>query len=151
MRYYLDTEFNEHGGELISLALVTDKHVPLYIVSSEPIDMSSWIFDNVFNNIHAGGPVEPVVLRSPLFFGEVIRNYIGEDDHPVIIADSPVDIWRFCQVLSTNEDGGWQSADYPRMTFEVHNVDCYPTTLAGAVQHNALWDAMALKRKLDSQ
>lgn len=40
------------------------------------------------------------------------------------------------------------SADYPTMTFEVHNVDCYPTTLPGAVQHNAWRDAMALREKL---
>lgn len=38
--------------------------------------------------------------------------------------------------------------NYPRMTFEVHNVDCYPTTMKGAVQHNAWWDAMALRHTL---
>lgn len=69
---------------------------------------------------------------------------VGDNCH-TIIADSPVDIGRFCAALSTSEDGGWASADYPRMTFEVHNVDCYPTTLPGAVQHNAWWDAMALR------
>jgi hypothetical protein len=37
------------------------------------------------------------------------------------------------------------------MTFEVHNVDCYPTALEGAVQHNAWWDAMALRAALEKQ
>ncbi len=32
--------------------------------------------------------------------------------------------------------------------FEMHRVDAYPTMLPGAVQHNAYWDAMALRHKL---
>jgi hypothetical protein len=59
-----------------------------------------------------------------------------------------VDIGRFCAAISTAANGGWASADYPRITFEVHNVECYPTTLPGAVQHNAWWDAMALREYL---
>lgn len=33
------------------------------------------------------------------------------------------------------------------MTLEVNNVDAYPTELEGAVQHNAWWDAMALRHR----
>lgn len=62
--------------------------------------------------------------------------------------DSPVDIGRFCQAISTGDDGGWASTNYERMTFTVENVDCYPTDLPGAIQHNAWWDAMALRHKL---
>jgi hypothetical protein len=36
----------------------------------------------------------------------------------------------------------------PSIKFEMHRVDAYPTTLPGAVQHNAYWDAMALRHKL---
>lgn len=36
----------------------------------------------------------------------------------------------------------------PHLTFEVIRVDAYPTTLEGAVQHNAWWDAMALRHLL---
>lgn len=35
-----------------------------------------------------------------------------------------------------------------RLTFEVHNVNAYPTTLPNAVQHNAWWDAVALQHAL---
>jgi hypothetical protein len=80
--------------------------------------------------------------------GGSLRWFMSADKSPVIVTDSPVDVGRFCRALSTGPDGGWASADYPRMTFEVHNVDCYPTDLEGAVQHNAWWDAMALRRKL---
>ena len=36
----------------------------------------------------------------------------------------------------------------PRMTFEIVRVDAYPTSLEGAVQHNAFWDALALRQRL---
>lgn len=151
MKYYLDTEFNEHGGKLISLALVPEApRVPLYLMNDDKVNATPWVLDNVFLNIMKG-PVHPLALPHANYFGLHIVDYLRPDDHPIIIADSPVDIARFCQALSTDINGAWASAHYPRMTFEVHNVDCYPTTLAGAVQHNALWDAMALKHKLDSQ
>jgi len=69
------------------------------------------------------------------------------DTSPVVIADSVVDIGRFCRALSTGMDGGWESVGYPLIRFEVHDVAAYPTTLPGAVQHNAWWDAMALREK----
>lgn len=71
------------------------------------------------------------------------------DEHPVIIADSPVDIARFTDAVSTDEYGNWVATGYPRMTFEVWNVDCYPTKLAGGVRHNAWRGTMALKEKLN--
>ena len=150
MKYYLDTEFNEHGGELISLALVPEApRVPLYLLNAEPMNVTPWVKDNVSRVIHHA-PVHPVALPHANYFGLHIVDYLRPDDHPIIIADSPVDIARFCQALSTDINGGWASAHYPRMTFEVYNVDCYPTDLPGAIQHNALWDAMALQHKLES-
>lgn len=38
--------------------------------------------------------------------------------------------------------------DMPPLRFEVSNLDAYPTDLPGAVQHNAWWDAMALRHLL---
>ena len=81
-------------------------------------------------------------------FGGHLQHVLKDDAAPVIVADSPVDIARFCKAISTADDGSWASTDYPQITFEVHNVDCYPTTLPDAVQHNAWWDAMALREKL---
>jgi hypothetical protein len=82
--------------------------------------------------------------------GTPLRGFIGDCQHPVIIADSPVDIGRFCHAISTGEDGKWRSTGYPGMTFIVHNVDCYPTALPGAAQHNAWWDAMALREIINN-
>lgn len=144
--FYIDCEFDGHHGVLMSIALVREDGYSAHIQADvEPTDL--WVRRNVLPlmNEHQAHVSAKVYLNE---VGGVIRAFIGDCACPVIIADSPVDIGRFCAALSTGSDGGWASADYPEMRFEVHNVDCYPTDLAGAVQHNAWWDAMALRAKL---
>lgn len=41
-----------------------------------------------------------------------------------------------------------RTVNIPALTFEIFRVDSYPTELPEAVQHNALWDARALRRKI---
>ncbi len=145
-RFYIDCEFDGHNGGLLSIALVKDDGDGIHI-HSDIAPMDIWVRRNVLPLIDQHkAPKSAKVYESQV--GDVIRAFIGDCVHPIIIADSPVDISRFCHALSTAPDGRWASADYPAMTFEVHNVDCYPTTLEGAVQHNAWWDAMALRAKL---
>lgn len=146
VRFYIDCEFDGHAGLLLSMALVREDGDSIHIKTTAPA-YDSWVLDNVLPLMdqHCANKSASVSLNE---VGGVIRAFIGDCQHPVIIADSPVDIGRFCQALSTASDGGWASADYPLMTFEVHNVDCYPTSLLGAVQHNAWWDAMALRNHL---
>lgn len=149
MRYYLDTEFDGHGGPLLSLALVKENGPSLHI-RTQARASDPWVIANV-EPLMDRHDADSYGLSVPLNgVGSWLRNFMSDDLDPVIIADSPADIGRFCTALSTGEDGGWASADYPLMTFEVHNVDAYPTTLPGAVQHNAWWDAMALRHLLNS-
>lgn len=145
-RYYIDCEFDGHNGPLLSMALVRSRSDSMMIVAGETA-ADPWVAENVIPILHNDQAQETVVV-SPDSVGVMIREFLGNDQAPIVIADSPVDIARFCQAISTAPDGGWASAEYPRMTFEVHNVDCYPTTLPGAIQHNAWWDAMALRHKL---
>lgn len=145
-KYYIDCEFDGHAGPLLSIALVREDGYSIHI-RTDALALDPWVQANVV----------PLMERHEAKMGQwipanevgpSIKTFIGADDAPVIIADSPVDIGRFCAAVSTGPDGGWASADYPQMAFEVHNVDCYPTDLPNAVQHNAYWDAMALRRRL---
>lgn len=146
-RFYIDCEFDGHNGPLLSIAIVGAAHDGLHIETNFDEVTDPWVRDNVVPLMDSDWAPQSVV--ADLYeVGNLLRAYIGDCQSPVIIADSPVDIGRFCQALSTGEDGQWASADYPLMRFEVHNVDCYPTDLPGAVQHNAWWDAMALRHKL---
>lgn len=150
MRYFIDCEFDGHGGPLLSLAMVAEGGPSLYVTIDE-VAFDPWVRENVFIDMNDYSLVDLVALDIPeREAGSWIRRFLAADQHPIIIADSPVDIGHFCCAISTAEHGGWASCDYPLMTFEVHNVDCYPTTLEGAVQHNAWWDAMALREKLAS-
>lgn len=145
-RFYIDCEFDGHNGPLLSLAMVRENGDGIHIeVNVAAMDI--WVMHNVLPLMGSHQAQKSVKVYHDEI-GGAIRAFIGDCASPVIIADSPVDIARFCRALSTGPDGGWASADYPRMTFEVHNVDCYPTDLPGAVQHNAWWDAMALRHKL---
>lgn len=146
--FYLDCEFDGHGGPLLSLALVGDSgdiHIRTEVSAT-----NSWVQDNVVTvmDSHRLNAFTDVTCPDENYVGGVIRDFLKDCEHPVIIADSPVDIWRFCKVLSTDETGNWCSTDYSRMTFRVENVDSYPTNLHGAVQHNAWWDAAALRYKI---
>ena len=147
-RFYIDCEFDGHDGPLLSVALVREDGYSIHIRADvEPMDL--WVRQNVLPIMDSHEASESATVYHDRV-GSVIRGFIGDCERPVIIADSPVDIGRFCRELSTGPDGQWASTDYPAMAFEVHNVDCYPTALEGAVQHNAWWDAMALRQVLQA-
>ncbi len=146
MRYYIDCEFDGHNGPLLSMALVREDGYGIHIRSDvEPMDL--WVRQNVLPLMDAHKANESITVYCNEV-GEVVLGFLRNDKSPVIVADSPVDIGRFCRAISTAKDGDWACVGHVLMTFEVHNVDCYPTTLEGAVQHNAWWDAMALREKL---
>jgi hypothetical protein len=145
-RYFIDCEFDGHGGPLLSLAMVAENGRGIHIGTTERAS-DPWVIANVVPLLFKHDASEGCVVNLN-DVGGVIRAFVGPVDRFIVAADSPVDIGRFCEALSTGPDGGWASCDYASIAFEVHNVDCYPTTLEDAVQHNAWWDAMALRQKL---
>jgi hypothetical protein len=144
MRYFLDTEFNEFGGELISVALVRDDGRELYI-STHCRDPKPWVKANVIPIINCDGANS--IELDPPFFSRAIASFLHGDVSPIIVADWPDDIRYFCQAIIT---GPGEMIDIPRLQFELIRTDAYPTTLPGAIQHNALWDARALRHAVIS-
>lgn len=145
MRYYLDCEFDGYRGHLISVALVReDGHSGYWVVSDVAGD--PWVRENVLPILytaHVGGkhvPMETCV--------EEIASFLKGDPAPVIVTDWPDDVRYFCELSIT---GPGTMIDVPGLKFEVHRVDAYPTELEGAVQHNAWWDAMALRHLLTKE
>lgn len=145
MLYYLDCEFDGHNGPLISMALVSVEGMSLY-VTTDVVARDPWVIENVIPILHHG-PVTDLYADNVSIdcVGSWLRRFIGEDDDLTIVADVPGDIARFCTALSTAEHGGWASSNYKHIVFEVRNVESYPTTLPNAIQHHALWDALALR------
>ena len=149
MKYFVDCEFDGHNGPLLSMALVREDGRSIHIKTDQTAD-DPWVRANVVPLLdsHRAQASQWVPLNE---VGPSVRSFLGDDRHPVIVADSPVDIGRFCNALSTGADGGWSSANFPQISCEVHNVDCWPNDLEGGVQHNAWWDAMALREMLSAQ
>lgn len=145
--YYIDCEFDGHNGPLLSIAMVREDGYSLHVAVRDIAISDPWVAENVLPSIDSHNADIGCSVRINEV-GRVLRDFIGDCQNPTIIADSPVDIGRFCRAISTGSDGGWASANYPGMTFIVRNVSCYPTALEGAVQHNAWWDAMALRAVL---
>lgn len=154
MRYTVDTEFDGHNGPLISLALVPEYGTGYYArTKHDPKD--PWVRENV---MPISGPDKLPLLDirwdqdDENWLGHYVRDYlmhVMKDMNPVFIADSPVDIARIANILSTNPRGDWQNTVFESIRFEVHNVDCWPNDLGPeALQHNAYWDAVALWEKL---
>lgn len=144
MRYCLDTEFNEFGGDLISLALVSEDGERELYLATECASPGVWVKDNVMPIIDVPGATPKMIY--PTDFGRHVARFLNDDQsYPVILADWPDDIRYFCQALITAPG---EMVAIPRLAFELVRVDAYPTTLVGAVQHNALWDAHALRHKL---
>lgn len=158
MRYFLDCEFNGYRGDLISLALVRDDGRELYLVASPLPPVNSWVAANVVPILFPPvtfGKNTMVGEASPRLFPEMIEEFLRGDPLPTIIADWPDDIRYLCECLITSPGAmidipsERDAAPYNRaIQFVVERVDAYPTDLPGAVQHNALWDARALRRKL---
>lgn len=146
-RFYIDCEFDGHNGPLLSMAIVAERNDFSLYMRTFRSAKDPWVRTNVMPLMDEHYADTDIACFEDEF-GDHLKNFMEPADAPVIIADSPVDIARFCRAISTGDDGNWSSTDYPRMTFEVHNVDCYPTDLPGAVQHNAWWDAMALRHAL---
>ena len=144
MKYFLDTEFNEFGGELISLALVREDGESLYYVYPEPeTGYKPWVKENVVPILWSiPSPMPGMAYRlSRGSAASYIAAFLRYDPNPIIVTDWPDDIRYFCQELIT---GPGTMINIPQIQFAMFRVDSYPTTLPDAVQHNAYWDAKAL-------
>lgn len=137
MRYYLDTEFNGFGGELMSLALApADRSRPWFycvVTPSAPID--AWVAQHVVPHL-----VLPPVSRAEA--GRMLANYLGAADAPVIVADWPTDFEHLLALLIT---GPGQMEKVPDFGMEFRRLPGFNTASTSRIPHNALADAEALR------
>lgn len=155
VRYYLDTEFNSFGGSLISLGVVRDDGQALYLRVPE-IDiermtaeegMDPWIVENILPVLGAVPHVDFDYYVLPAFkWGQYLSRFLYRDGEvPQVFVDWPSDAMDFCKLLMTGPGKAVDMGNQTHITILRH-VDIYPTSLPGAVQHNALWDAFAIRQ-----
>ena len=132
MNIYIDTEFNDFGGELISLGMVDETGRDFYAVLNCQ-DPSPWVAANVI-------PVLGQPYASLRMLQQRLQAWLSAYRTAHIVADWPEDIAHFCRALIT---GPGMRLDTPPLTMEVRrDLD----SGASAVPHNALEDARAIWR-----
>jgi hypothetical protein len=131
VRLWIDTEFNEYKGDLISIALVDEDERSFYAVL--PCERpGAWVAEHVI----------PVLMRRPEplgFVQEKLEFWLSGYGSVHIVADWPEDLKYFLDLLIT---GPGTRLDTPPLTMEVRR------DLEGVkseVPHNALHDAVAIR------
>lgn len=135
MKLWIDCEFNEFGGDLISMALVAEDKQEFYEVLNLENDWKygSWVFANVVPYLNK----DPITKQ---LFQQKLWQFINQWEEVHIIADWPDDIRYFCAALIT---GPGMAINTPlKMTMQ---IDRELTTESSAILHNALEDAKAIK------
>jgi len=143
VRYFLDTEFNGFGGDLLSLALVPEHGADeFYVTLKHEVGLVPWVEQNVapfFDHVPAG-LVSPRLSRRDASIG--VSQYLAMDPEPLIVADWPEDISQFCNLLMT---GPGEMVPVPALSLQLLPLGGFSTAANSAVPHNALHDARALK------
>jgi hypothetical protein len=134
MRFWLDAEFNEYKGELISMALVDEDGVYWYGVR-ECLNPKPWVKENVM-------PVLFEKVQTDLELQNSLREFFEMYDTCHIIVDWPEDISYFCNFIVT---GPGERIETPPLSFQI--VRNLPNTAdTSIIPHNALADATALRK-----
>jgi len=129
MRIFLDCEFNEYKGALISMALVDENGREWYEVV--PCDNpGQWVAANVMPILGRGAVSVPLMQAS-------LSAWLALYDSVHIVADWPEDIAHFCAALIT---GPGTRINTPPLTMEVLRIDA-----ASDLPHNALADARGIR------
>jgi hypothetical protein len=143
MRYFLDTEFNGFGGQLISLALVPEHgDQEYYAVLPLPAEVHPWVQQFVIPYL---AMVPPTMVVEPMPRAVAARelvHYLAADSDPLIIADWPDDIAHFCALLVT---GPGEVVPVGTLRFLLLDSPGFSTAKNSRVPHNALHDARALR------
>lgn len=142
MRYFLDTEFNGHGGELISLALVPEYGDQEFYVSLPlPEVIHPWVQLNVvpyLRFVPQGVDLQLDAVQA----AQHIEDYLINDPDPLIVADWPDDLGYFCHLLVPAPA---QMIGINGMRLELINGAGFSAAANSKTPHNALHDARALK------
>lgn len=139
----LDCEFDGHGGQLISMALVTEDGDFFYEVLPQymPINVQ-WVKDNVLTVLHKAP------IGSNAEFRIKLHDFLIKHSGHIIHADSPADFIHLMESCHGLDDQGryvYLGLDIT-MKFVVmknHGID-----LESLIPHNALEDARALMKGL---
>ena len=143
MRYFLDTEYNGFGGQLLSLALVPEDGGEEFYVTLEcdaPLD--PWVERHVIPFLDMV-PEGLKTSRLPrIAAAEALAAWLAHDEAPDIVADWPEDLAQLSMLLVT---GPGQMLSVPPLSLHFVPLHGFSTAANSMIPHNALHDARALR------
>lgn len=128
MKLFIDCEFNEFKGELISVGIVAENGQEFYEVA-HCFNPKPWVSEHVM----------PILNKPPVSYREIQRNlnlFLKQFDSIHLVADWPEDIKHFCELLIIEAGIRMET---PPLTMEIVRIDTVST-----LPHNALHDARAI-------
>ena len=143
MRYFLDTEYNGFGGDLLSLALVPeDRSEEFYVTLEHDGPFDPWVERHVIPFLDMvpeslGGPRLPRRAAA-----DALAAWLAHDEAPDIVADWPEDLAQLSMLLVT---GPGIMAMVPPLSLRFVPLHGFSTAANSIVPHNALHDARALR------
>lgn len=150
MKYYLDTEFNGFGGHLLSMGIIREDgrcfHAQLENINPE--ELNSWVRDNVYPYLNKIPEIGMSYRVGSNMFSYFLSEVFKGDSDIIVVTDWPDDIKYVCVNLITAP--GFM-INISSIKFEMIRVDSYPNDIEECVQHNAMWDAIALRYKLTGE
>ena len=145
MRYYIDTEFNGTGGQLLSIALVREDGAHFYEVLPLHELANPWVREHVLPHLDAE-PVERLQVVKKL--QKFLRKDAKAGGGPMVfIADWPEDLSHFCQLLLRDHGKRNDPLQFACLLLHMPHFD---TALASLKPHNALADARALAEHVEA-
>lgn len=145
MRYFLDTEYNGVGGELLSLALVPEDGEELYVTLAVSDPLLEWVERHVLPYLDSVPDRLSCPRLSRRDAAEALERYLHGDEDPLIVADWPEDVAQFCNLMIT---GPGDMIELRHLTFRLTPLSNFSTAANSRVPHNALHDARALRDHL---
>ena len=132
MKLFLDCEFTNFQGQLISMALVSEDGDRFYeVVNFSLVDCHEWVVSNVVPILHK----ESIPYQD---FQRKLSKFLRQFESIEVIADWPEDFWHFTQALLT---GPGNMMDTPKISMTLERR----LTYVSAIPHNALEDAIAIR------
>jgi len=156
VRYFLDTEYNGFGGQLLSLALVPeDGSEEFYVTLECDAPLEPWVERHVIPFLD----MVPEAFRTPRiergaaaealgawlareYETQVLIRYPETVAALEIIADWPEDLAHVAMLLVT---GPGRMVPVPPLSLHLLPLGGFSTAANSAVPHNALHDARALR------
>ncbi|TJU85574.1 MAG: hypothetical protein E5Y10_24430 [Mesorhizobium sp.] len=134
MRLFVDTEFNGFGGELLSMAVVSEDGREWYETLPLPEDINPWVAEHVV----------PLLGREPLAPNEWRRSlhrFLRQFDNPEVVADWYTDLVHFFNSMAGRDHT-------ESFTFACRSSLVLLDNYASEQPHNALSDARAIRDAL---